>query len=68
MIGPQTRLMQCLVGWCKRQDARRVLERTESSHLGIYGFSKPGPRQSRDARRDFPCLTDPRNLLVPVSY
>lgn len=43
MIGPQTKLVQCLVGWGDRHDARRVLERAEFRQLGIYGFSRPGP-------------------------
>lgn len=68
MIGPHTRLIQCLVGWDDRHDARRVLERTEFRQLGIYGFSKLGRRQGGDASRDCPRLGDPRSLLFPVSY
>jgi hypothetical protein len=42
MAGPHTKLVQCLVGWGDRHDARKVLENPEFRKLGIYGFAKPG--------------------------
>lgn len=41
MAGPHTQLVQCLVGWGDRHDARKVLENPEFRKLGIYGVAKP---------------------------
>ncbi|MCX7045454.1 MAG: hypothetical protein NTX50_08235 [Candidatus Sumerlaeota bacterium] len=43
MKGPQTRLVQCVVGWGDRHDARRILSSAENLKFGIYGFAKPNP-------------------------
>ena len=42
MAGPHTQLVQCLVGWGDKHDAKKVLENPEFRKLGIYGFAKPG--------------------------
>jgi hypothetical protein len=43
MAGPNTQLVQCLVGWGDAHDAKRVLENPEFRKFGLYGFSAPGP-------------------------
>jgi hypothetical protein len=42
MAGPQTQLVQCLVGWGDQHDAPKVLADPEFRKLGIYGFAAPG--------------------------
>jgi hypothetical protein len=41
MIGEQTRLIQCLVGWGDRHNAYKVLSDQAFQDLNWYGFSKP---------------------------
>ncbi|MBI5834827.1 MAG: hypothetical protein HZB16_21210 [Armatimonadetes bacterium] len=40
--GPNTTLVQCLVGWGDAHDAQRVLLSPEYRDLAVYGFAKPG--------------------------
>ncbi|MBN1422155.1 MAG: hypothetical protein JXP34_25500 [Planctomycetes bacterium] len=42
MKGPHTRLLQCVVGWGDRHDARRIVAGEAGRGIGIYGFAKPG--------------------------
>lgn len=43
MAGPQTRRVQCVVGWGPQHDAARVLADPAYGDLAIYGFAKPEP-------------------------
>jgi hypothetical protein len=43
MKGPHTRLVQCVVGWGDRHDARQILSGGAERNFGIYGFAKPAP-------------------------
>jgi hypothetical protein len=42
MKGPQTRLVQCVVGWGEAHDALKILSGPRERDYGIYGFAKPG--------------------------
>ncbi len=42
MKGPHTRLVQCVVGWGDRHDAKAILTGADKRDFGIYGFAKPG--------------------------
>jgi len=42
MKGEHTRLVQCVVGWGDRHDARTIVAGADESGIGIYGFSAPG--------------------------
>jgi hypothetical protein len=41
MIGPQTRLLQGLVGW-PTHDARAILSEPRARKIDLYGFAEPG--------------------------
>jgi hypothetical protein len=41
MVGRQTQLIQCLVGWGEEHDARGVLDQHKYRELNVYGFAKP---------------------------
>ena len=43
MVGPHTRLIQCLVGWGDRHNAKKVLSNPAYRDYNIYGFAKPNP-------------------------
>lgn len=43
VIGPQTRLIQCCVGWGDAHDARRLTAEATAEGTGIYGFAAPTP-------------------------
>lgn len=43
MVGPGARIVQCVVGWGDRHDARAVVTDPAWSGLDLYGFAKPGP-------------------------
>ena len=43
MKGPETQLVQCVVGWGDAHDARKIVTSSAASQLGIYGFAKPAP-------------------------
>ena len=43
MIGPHTRLIQCLVGWGDKHNAKKALSNTAYRNYNIYGFTKPNP-------------------------
>jgi hypothetical protein len=43
MKGAHTRLVQCVVGWGDRHDAKRIVSGTDARQFGLYGFAKPGP-------------------------
>lgn len=43
MAGPRTRIVQCVVGWGDKHDARAVVTDRGFAGLDLYGFAKPGP-------------------------
>jgi hypothetical protein len=74
MVGPHTQLVQCLVGWGERHDARKVLENPAFGKLGLYGFSKPGanslplPIREYKRRRIGDFQGNDRNIAVLARY
>lgn len=43
MKGPQTRLIQCVVGWGDQHNAKTIVTAPGSERADFYGFAKPGP-------------------------
>ena len=43
MKGPNTRLVQCVVGWGAGHDARKIVLDPANRNLGLYGFAAPRP-------------------------
>lgn len=41
-LGPNTRLVTCVVGWGDRHNARSIIPAAQAHGIGIYGFSRPG--------------------------
>ncbi|MBI2300413.1 MAG: hypothetical protein HYU66_15975 [Armatimonadetes bacterium] len=73
MIGPQTKLVQCLVGWGDAHDAARVLGKRGQatfSAAGVYGFSRPGdnslplPVDEYRRRRAITFAGNDRNIAI----
>ncbi len=44
MAGKHTRLLTCVVGWGDRHNARTIVPAAKAAGIGVYGFSRPGPR------------------------
>ncbi len=42
-VGKHTRLVNCVVGWGDRHNARRSAPAAKAAGVGVYGFSRPGP-------------------------
>ncbi|ADE53551.1 hypothetical protein [Coraliomargarita akajimensis] len=50
--GPNTKIMQCLVGWGENHDAQTFLDDPKNDDIGIYGFAAADPETGFPKKQD----------------
>jgi len=66
VIGPRTRLIQCLSGWGAQHDAAKILDDPYYRDIGFYGFARPDTTTTLPPEKsDDPALAgNARNIAI----